>query len=293
MLSNSPIGVPVQVVALGLPDSAQASISLVASMPLPRDDGLTTLPPSGESTRATIAVYDPSFATSSIQTGPPSIDPGAVNVGIGQPIFGSIQEGHWPAAPPLSQTLGIVVMSQEPGMLPAGGFGVVLAQARYDRMVYLQTGVSPLGPGSVVSQNQPESLAIESSGGTPVGRIILDGSIAGPRPFIFLRTPTDATSDTYVFPGRESGQPGPGPLIAPEGSVDSGGVPYSQTEVLGPASMPPPVDGRVLSCRADAGPSPHQELDRVRQFFDERVGDRRGLPHNLELASQLVRTAAG
>ncbi len=134
-------------------------------------------------------------------------------------------------------------------MQVAGGFGAIgLDQARYDRMMYLQTGVSPLGPGSDVSQNEPELLASEGSGGPPGSRLILDGSLAFPRPLIFLQSPGNAAPDTFVFPGRESDDPGAQPFIASEGSVDSGGATYSQTEVLGPSAMLPPA--MIASSRA-------------------------------------------
>ena len=257
MLSSSPTSVPLQFIAVG-PDSPQTSISSIASMPASHDDGLASLPPTGEDIRSTIVVYDPSSVTSSIQAGPSSIVPAGVNEWIGPPILGSTQEGRWQDSPLSSQAPNSIGVPQESNLQLAGGFGAIgLDQARYDRTLYLQTGVSPLGPTSEISQNEPPLLAFQSSDGPLGSRIILDGSIAFPRPLIFSQFPGETATDAFPFAGRNSGEPGPEPFFASEGSVDSGGAEYSQpggasysqsggaaysqTGVLGPNAMPPPA----------------------------------------------------
>ncbi len=240
LLFSNPIVGPIPILAVS-DFPPQASIALIASLPPSDGSGVAILPSIGGDAQIGETPFTPARATSSIQAGAPTFFQFGQNGDTGQSVVESILEGRWqtPATSSVGSTM--VVTEQGEGVSGPGEFGGVgLVQAHNDRMLYLETGQSPIGSGLSDSENGLASPAVDVMGGA-TGQAAVRGYLEETPPPARQFMPAPFLAETgyppLAFLDRGMNEPGPSPFTAPDGEVDSGDAPSPQGAVYGAPSM--------------------------------------------------------
>jgi hypothetical protein len=251
LLFIGPISLPFPVSSFAV-DSPQASVSSIA--PVVIDDGQGEIvarligeagPAVGESVQAQINPFNPAHSESSIQDGSSALSLVNRDAALGYTVVTSSEEGRWQAPPQTSVDSTVTVTSEGTGDPSAPEVGILeLAQARYDRLYYLQTGTDALG--SMIGENGNgigPPLSLDGGGigglmGSAGGREYVDGMLDAGRPSMPSELSGDVGSAIFAMLAHGPGEPGSTALSnGPADSAD--GVPFDPGSVMGGGLMMP------------------------------------------------------